>query len=76
MGKASTTDLEGLPSGPYEQNNGWHAKGIWAMFGWVLLCYFHSGVTCPSVGCGVFDLLGVCADYFSLGCDLMGFDVQ
>lgn len=39
VGKASTTDLEGLPSGPYEQNNGWHAKGIWAMFGWVFFCF-------------------------------------
>ncbi|KAA1476163.1 ferroxidase [Dentipellis sp. KUC8613] len=35
-GHASTTDLSGLPLGPYQQNNGWHAKGIWAMFGCVL----------------------------------------
>lgn len=32
-GFASTTDLDGLPLGPYLQNNGWHPKGILAMFG-------------------------------------------
>ncbi|EMD34889.1 Fet3 iron oxidase [Gelatoporia subvermispora B] len=35
-GHASTTDLSGLPLGPYLQNNGWHPKGIGAMFGCVL----------------------------------------
>ncbi|KAH9948017.1 Fet3 protein [Amylocystis lapponica] len=35
-GLASTTDLDGLPSGPYVQNNGWHSKGIGAMAGCVL----------------------------------------
>ena len=35
-GHASTTDLSGLPLGPYPQNNGWHAKGIVAMTGCVL----------------------------------------
>ncbi|OCH87144.1 Fet3 protein [Obba rivulosa] len=35
-GHASTTDLSGLPLGPYPQNNGWHPKGIGAMFGCVL----------------------------------------
>lgn len=32
-GKNSTTDLTGLTIGPFLQNNGWHAKGIGAMFG-------------------------------------------
>lgn len=32
-GFASTTQLDGLPLGPYPQNNGWHARGIGAMFG-------------------------------------------
>lgn len=36
VGLNSTTDLTGLPQGPWQQNNGWHAKGIWAMFGCVL----------------------------------------
>ncbi|KAL0958079.1 hypothetical protein HGRIS_000255 [Hohenbuehelia grisea] len=35
-GFASTTQLDGLPLGPYPQNNGWHGKGIGAMFGCVL----------------------------------------
>ncbi|KAH9932264.1 Fet3 ferroxidase protein [Fomitopsis serialis] len=35
-GFASTTDLDGLPAGPWVQNNGWHAKGIGAMAGCVL----------------------------------------
>ncbi|KAE9398315.1 ferroxidase [Gymnopus androsaceus JB14] len=35
-GFASKTDLDGLPLGPYLQNNGWHPKGILAMFGCVL----------------------------------------
>jgi iron transport multicopper oxidase len=35
-GHASATDLSGLPSRPQVQNNGWHAKGIAAMFGCVL----------------------------------------
>ena len=35
-GHASVTDLAGLPLGPYPQNNGWHPKGIGAMFGCVL----------------------------------------
>ncbi|KAJ7512531.1 Fet3 protein [Mycena galericulata] len=35
-GFASTTDLDGLPLGPFLQNNGWHAKGIGAMAGCVL----------------------------------------
>ena len=34
-GFASTTDLEGLPLGPFPQNNGWHPRGIGAMFGCV-----------------------------------------
>ena len=33
-GFASTTQLDGLPLGPYPQNNGWHARGIGAMFGY------------------------------------------
>lgn len=32
-GIASATDLMGLPLGPFPQNNGWHPKGILAMFG-------------------------------------------
>ncbi|KAI9062216.1 multicopper oxidase [Trametes sanguinea] len=35
-GHASTTDLTGLPLGPYPQNNGWHSRGIGAMAGCVL----------------------------------------
>jgi iron transport multicopper oxidase len=35
-GHASTTDLRGLRTGPYQQKLGWHAKGIGAMFGCVL----------------------------------------
>lgn len=35
-GLNSTTDLTGLPLGPFPQNNGWHAAGIGAMFGCVL----------------------------------------
>ncbi|KAF8156788.1 ferroxidase [Crassisporium funariophilum] len=35
-GFASTTDLDGLPLGPFPQNNGWHSKGIGAMAGCVL----------------------------------------
>ncbi|KAG6829746.1 hypothetical protein H0H92_003622 [Tricholoma furcatifolium] len=35
-GHASTTDLTGLPLGPYEQILGWRPKGIAAMFGCVL----------------------------------------
>lgn len=35
-GHASATDLTGLTTGPFPQNNGWHAKGIGAMFGCVL----------------------------------------
>lgn len=35
-GHASATDLSGLPLGPFPQNNGWHPKGIGAMFGCVL----------------------------------------
>ena len=34
-GHASATDLSGLPLGPFPQNNGWHARGIGAMFGCV-----------------------------------------
>lgn len=34
-GYASTTDLTGLPLGPFPQNNGWHSKGIGAMAGYV-----------------------------------------
>lgn len=34
-GKNSTTDLTGLTLGPFLQNNGWHAKGIGAMTGYV-----------------------------------------
>ncbi|KAF5383086.1 hypothetical protein D9615_005079 [Tricholomella constricta] len=36
VGKASTTDLEGLPLGPFPQTLGWRPKGIVAMFGCVL----------------------------------------
>ena len=32
-GHQSTTDLSGLPLGPYPQRLGWHPKGIAAMFG-------------------------------------------
>ncbi|KAI0634793.1 Fet3 protein [Trametes polyzona] len=35
-GHASATDLSGLAVGPFPQNNGWHARGIGAMFGCVL----------------------------------------
>jgi iron transport multicopper oxidase len=35
-GHASTTDLAGLPLGPYPQVLGWHSKGIGAMAGCVL----------------------------------------
>jgi iron transport multicopper oxidase len=35
-GHASATDLSGLPTGPFLQNNGWHAKGILAMTGCIL----------------------------------------
>jgi len=35
-GIASTTDLTGLPLGPYPQKLGWHQKGIGAMAGCVL----------------------------------------
>ncbi|KZS97466.1 Fet3 protein [Sistotremastrum niveocremeum HHB9708] len=35
-GHASTTDLTGLTLGPFLQNNGWHGRGIGAMFGCVL----------------------------------------
>ncbi|KAH7920655.1 Fet3 ferroxidase [Leucogyrophana mollusca] len=35
-GFASTTDLDGLPLGPYQQELGWLTKGILAMFGCVL----------------------------------------
>ncbi|KAI0824829.1 Fet3 protein [Trametes gibbosa] len=35
VGRASATDLTGLPSGPFPQNNGWHPRGIGAMFGCV-----------------------------------------
>ena len=34
-GFASTTDLDGLPLGPYPQKLGWHPKGIGAMTGYV-----------------------------------------
>lgn len=33
VGLASTTDLPGLTVGPFQQNLGWHARGIGAMFG-------------------------------------------
>jgi iron transport multicopper oxidase len=36
-GHASATDLSGQPTGPTLQNNGWHAKGIIAMTGCVLM---------------------------------------
>ncbi|KAH7920657.1 Fet3 ferroxidase [Leucogyrophana mollusca] len=35
-GHASTTDLSGLPLGPYQQILGWRPKGIWAMTGCVV----------------------------------------
>ncbi|KAI9444229.1 Fet3 protein [Lactarius indigo] len=35
-GHASATDLSGLKTGPFPQNNGWHTKGILAMTGCVL----------------------------------------
>ncbi|KAL9709960.1 ferroxidase fet3 [Leucoagaricus gongylophorus] len=35
VGLASTTDLPGLTVGPFQQNLGWHARGIGAMFGCV-----------------------------------------
>ncbi|EJC98544.1 Fet3 protein [Fomitiporia mediterranea MF3/22] len=38
-GKNSTTDLTGLTLGPFLQNNGWHGKGIGAMFGCVLTAF-------------------------------------
>ena len=36
-------DLTGLPEGPFLQNNGWHAKGIGAMFGCVLTAVIGMG---------------------------------
>jgi len=36
-GHSDPFDLTGLPSGPYPQNNGWHGKGIAAMFGCVAI---------------------------------------
>ena len=42
-GHASTTDLSGLPLGPYPQNNGWHSKGIGAMAGCVLTAVIGMG---------------------------------
>lgn len=39
-GHSDPYDLIGLPRGPYPQNNGWHGKGIAAMFGCVpSLCF-------------------------------------
>ncbi|KAH9057917.1 Fet3 protein [Lactarius deliciosus] len=35
-GHAFATDLSGLTTGPFPQNNGWHTKGILAMTGCVL----------------------------------------
>ncbi len=32
-GHDSITDLQGLPEGPFQQNLGWHSKGIGAMAG-------------------------------------------
>ncbi|KAF8956295.1 Fet3 protein [Flammula alnicola] len=39
-GFASTTDLDGLPLGPYPQKLGWHSKGIGAMAGCILAAVF------------------------------------
>jgi len=39
-GYASTTDLDGLPLGPYPQKLGWHPKGIGAMAGCVTSAVF------------------------------------
>lgn len=42
VGFASTTDLQGLPLGPYLQNLGWHPKGIGAMAGYDTVSLFSS----------------------------------
>lgn len=42
-GHASATDLTGLPLGPFPQNNGWHPRGIGAMFGCVLTAVIGMG---------------------------------
>ena len=42
-GHASATDLAGLPLGPFPQNNGWHPKGIGAMFGCVFRAVLGMG---------------------------------
>ncbi|THH20379.1 hypothetical protein EW146_g993 [Bondarzewia mesenterica] len=50
-GHASTTDLMGLPLGPFPQNNGWHSKGIGAMAGCVLTAVLGmASVTWYSIG--------------------------
>ena len=42
-GHASGTDLSGLPVGTHPQDNGWHTKGILAMFGCVLTAVLGMG---------------------------------
>jgi iron transport multicopper oxidase len=44
-GFASTTDLDGLPLGPYMQRLGWHAKGIGAMFAYVFCLHLTMVLT-------------------------------
>ncbi|KAF8816070.1 ferroxidase [Phlegmacium glaucopus] len=39
-GHLSPLDLDGLPSGPFPQNLGWHSRGIGAMAGCVLTAVF------------------------------------
>jgi iron transport multicopper oxidase len=43
-GHSSSTDLTGLPLGPYPQILGWHSKGIGAMAGCVifLFCFVYT----------------------------------
>ena len=59
-GLNSTTDLTGLVLGPFLQNNGWHAKGIGAMFA----CVFTA----------VLGMLGVA--WYSLGDRLEDHEVE
>lgn len=64
-GHSDPFDLTGLPSGPYPQNNGWHGKGIAAMFGCVffhLLGFLFDGRganSLPSFSCVLTAVLGM-----------------
>ena len=65
-GHSDPFDLTGLPSGPYPQNNGWHGKGIAAMFGCVpdfpsspLSVRREGANSCPSCSCVLTAVLGM-----------------